>query len=226
MGGMDWVYSDFYGRLIRKDLASVDILDTSNHTVTAGPSMNNPRLFCASAVIGNRIFVLGGSNKENDESEGEDEELDSVEYWDFAKPCDKDETKEGSWTIHSELVLSFPSTLHGAAVALGSCLMVVGMHSINVGPILQVLDTTTHRNRVWNLPPLGDGRAFCSLVGSRNPSCATLPLVDKNSWCFCRLLEQPQRIMDQYRVGLVSQRNHNKRARLIAGPGSISSTGH
>ena len=59
-------------------LSSVDILDTTrNHiVVTAGPSMTVARSFCASAVVGHRILVVGG--------ETEHHELDSVEYWDIA----------------------------------------------------------------------------------------------------------------------------------------------
>ena len=214
-----------------QDLASVDILDTSNHTVMEGPSMNIPRSRCASAVIGHRIFVLGGCKDNNYDVVI----FDSVEYWDFEKPDDKDDAKEetasttvmsslsdGCWTTHSELVLSVPCTLHGA-VALGSCLVV----GINVPfldrQIVQVLDTT-HRHRAWNLPPIGNRRSGGTLVtvahpqplvamigGDGNPSCATLSIVDKNSWCFRQLLEQSQRIIDQYRLGL--------------GPG-ISSTDH
>ena len=63
------------------DLSSVDIIDTSNHTVIAGPSMTIPRQFCTSAVIGHRIFVVGGRN--------EDGNLDSLEYFDFERPCDR-----------------------------------------------------------------------------------------------------------------------------------------
>ena len=180
MGG----YNDDY-------LSSVDIIDTRNHTVTAGPSMNIPRFECASAVIGHRIFVVGGRNKHGN--------LDSVEYLDFAE-----ERKDGtlstaicfssSWITHSELVLSNVRS-SCAVVAAGSCLVVaeVGWDNSTV----EVLDT--HRNRVWNLPPLGYHCVDCSMVtvanqvavigGGFNPTCATLLLLDKNSWCFRQLCE-------------------------------------
>ena len=184
MGG----YNDRY-------LSSVDIIDTSTHAVTAGPSMNVPRAGCDSVVVGHRIFVVGGH--------GEHGNLDSVEYLDFATPCDNHETKEqtGSsfisfsptWTTQSELRLSNARS-PCAVVAVGSCLVVVGRPSRTV----EVLDT--HCKRVWNLPGLQEDRWGCSMVtvanqiaviGGRNdPTSATLPLLDKNTWCFRRLCEQ------------------------------------
>ena len=177
-------------------LSSVDIIDTNNHIVTAGPSMNVARSFFASAVIGHRIFVVGGYNESG--------YLDSVEYLDDATPCDSDETKKetgstfisssSAWITHSELVAS-NARRFCAMVAVGSCLVMAGgEYDLTV----KVLDT--HHNRVWNLPPLDYHRLGCSLVtvanqiavigGLRKSSCATLPLLDRNSWCFRRLCEQ------------------------------------
>ena len=178
-----------------RTLSSVDIIDTNNHTVTAGPSMTVPRRFCTSAVIGHRIFVVGGH--------GEHGNVDSVEYLDYATPCDNHETKEqtGSsfisfsptWTTQSELRLSNGRS-PCAVVAVGSCLVVAGGRGNST---VEVLDT--HRNRVWNLPGLQEDRWGCSMVtvanqvavigGWRTTSCATLPLMDRNSWCFRRLCE-------------------------------------
>ena len=177
-------------------LSSVDIIDTRNHAVTPGPFMTVPRQFCASAVIGHRIFVVGGQNGHDD--------LDSVEYLEYATPCDTDETRKetdgstvisfsSTWITHPYLVLSnAPSSC--AVVAVGSCLLVAGGPSRTV----QVLDA--HRNRAWTLPPFGNRRDYLSLVtvanriamigGWYNPSCTTLPLMDKHSWCFRRLCEQ------------------------------------
>ena len=174
-------------------LSSVDIIDTRNHTVTAGQSMNIPRFECASAVIGHRIFVVGGRNKHGN--------LDSVEYLDFAE-----ETKDGtlstaicfssSWITHSELVLSNVRS-SCAVVTVGSCLVVAGGWR---NTTVEVLDT--NRNRVWNLPPFVDYRRGCNMVtvanhvavigGWDNPTCATLQLLDRNSWCFRQLCEQPR----------------------------------
>ena len=168
-------------------LSSVDIIDTRNHTVTERPSMNVPRHLCASAVIGHRIFVVGGRSN-------------SVEYLEFAVPC---ETKKATgstfisfstaWITYSDLVLSNAPTCR-AMVAVGSCLVVAG------GGILTVEVLDTSRNRLWNLPPFGNHRYNYSMVTAANqvaviggwgdPTCATLPLLDKNSWCFRRLCEQ------------------------------------
>ena len=184
MGG----YSDHY-------LSSVDIIDTRNHTVSVGPSMNVPRFCCASVVIGHRIFVVGGWNEHG--------RVDKVEYLYYATPCDSDVTKKEigltfisfspTWTTHLELRLS-NARRSCAVVAVGSCLVVAGRPSRTV----EVLDT--NRNLVWNLPPFGNHRDGCSMVtvadhvavigGWENPSCATLPLMDRNSWCFRRLCEQ------------------------------------
>ena len=189
-------------------LSSVDIIDTHNHTVSTGPSMTVPRLFCGSAVIGHRIFVVGGRNEHGN--------LDSVEYIDFAMPCDHEKTKEemaatvisfsSSWTTHSDLVLSNARS-SCTVVAVGSCLVVGGGLD---NPTVEVLDT--HRNRMWNLPGLQEQRWGCSMVtladqiavigGWGYPSCVTLPLLDKNSWCFCRLSEQHPNGWYQFREGM------------------------
>ena len=181
-----------------RSLSSVDIIDTNNHIVTAGPFMKVPRKWCASAVIGHRIFVVGGSNNHG--------HLDSVEYMDFATPCDSDETKKetgstfisssSTWITHAELRLSNPRDCC-AMVAVGSCLVVAGGWDNST---VEVLDT--NRNLVWNLPLLENPRNGCNMVtvanqvavvgGWINPSCATLPLMDRNSWCFRRLCEQPR----------------------------------
>ena len=198
MGG----YNDRY-------FSSVDIIDTRNHTVTAGPSMTVPRTCCASAVVGHRIFVVGGRNARNSR-------LDSVEYIDFAMPCDNEKTQEemaatvtsfsSSWTTHSDLVLSNARS-SCAVVAVESCLVVAGGCGNST---VEVLDT--QHNRVWNLPGLQEQRWGCRMVtvanriavigGWGDPSCATLPLQDKNSWCFRRLCEHHPNEWYHFREGM------------------------
>ena len=179
------------GRAMGQDLSSVEIIDTSNHTVIARPSMNIPRSYFGSAVIGHRIFVLGGCTTNT-----------LVDYLDFTKPCDNERNDDtlstvisfsSAWTTHSSLVLSEPRNVC-AAVAVGSCLVVAGGHSQTV----EVLDT--RRDRVWNLPQIRDRRRLDNMVtvanqvavigGWDNPSCATLKIMDKNTWCFRKLCDQ------------------------------------
>ena len=158
-------------------LSLVEIIDTSNDTVIAGPNMNVPRQWCASAVVGHRIFVAGGYN--------EDGNLDSVEILDVAKPCYNEE--------RNDILSTFISSLSGWTTHPD--LVVAGNHRT-----VEVLNT--HHNRMWNLPPFKNGHADCSMVtvadqvavicGWRNQSCATLRLMDKNTWCFRQLCEQPR----------------------------------
>ena len=181
-------------------LSSVDIIDTaiaSNHTVIVGPSMTVPRSGCASAIIGHRIFVVGGYNGHNREG------LKSVEYLEIHDPSDNETMATAGavfpsscrWTCHDKLELSM-SRCHHAVVAVGSCLIVAG--GSFVADTAEVLDT--RRNDVWTIPRSAPPRIFSTAVvhsrgialisGLRNPSCATLSLVDKNTWCFRRLTEQ------------------------------------
>ena len=181
-----------------RSLSSVDIIDTNNHIVIEGPSMTVPRSSCSSTVIGNRIFVVGGRNDNGN--------LDSMEYLKFAKSRDTEERKTGTlstvfsfssaWTNHSDLVLSRPRA-SCAVVAVGSCLVLAGGSSQITEPV-DVLDT--HPNHVWNLPPFGNDRTGFTMVavanqvavigGWDNPTCATVSLMDKHTWCFQRLFEQ------------------------------------
>ena len=99
-----------------------------------------------------------------------------------------------TWITHSELRLS-NARRSCAMVAVGSCLVVAGGRGNST---VEVLDT--NRNRVWNLPPFVDNRTGCSTVtvanqvavisGWGSPTCATLPLLHKHTWCFRRLFEQ------------------------------------
>ena len=198
-------------------LSSVDIIDTRNHTVSVGPSMNVPRFCCASAVIGHRIFVVGGWNEHG--------RVDKVEYLYYATPCDSDVTKKEigltfisfspTWTTHLELRLS-NARRSCAVVAVGSCLVVAGGWGNST---VEVLDT--NRNRMWNLPLLENPRNGCNMVtvanqvavvgGWFNPSCATLPLMDRNSWCFRRLCEQPRNEWYEFRDGMGIRNNQGPR---------------
>ena len=186
-------------------LSSVNIVDTSNHTLISGPSMTVPRAWCASAVVGHRIFVVGGRNDDN--------VLDSVEYLDdsMVETLATAISFSSAWTIHSDLVLS-DHRASCAVVSVGSCLVVTGGYELSV----EVLDT--HHNRMWNLPPFGSRLERFSMVtvanqiaaigGLINPTCATLPLLDKNSWCFRRLCEQQPNRWCLFREGMDIRHDH------------------
>ena len=181
-------------------LSSVDIIDTaapSNHTVIVGPSMTVPRSGCASAVIGHRIFVVGGLTGYN----GDD--FKSVEYLEIHDFPGNETMDTASavfpssrrWTRHDKLELSMSRCQH-AVVAVGSCLIVMGGYfGVDTAEVLD-----TRRNAVWTFPQLSGQRYISDAVvhsrgiavinGDDNASCATLSLFDKNTWCFRRLIEQ------------------------------------
>ena len=183
------------------NFSTVDIIDTavlSNHTVIVGPPMTVPRCGCASAVIGNRIFAVGGHN-------GAD--IESVEYLEMHDPSGIETMDTASavfpsscrWTVHGQLNLSMRRN-HHAVVAVGSCLIVMG--GSLVADTVEVLDT--RRNTVWSYPrssglrcifrsAVVHSRGIAVISGYDSPSCATLSLVDKNTWCFRRLTEQVPR---------------------------------
>ena len=178
---------------LQDSLSSIEVLDTNSHVVTAGPSMAVPRSICTCAVIGHRIFVVGGSYK--------------TEYWDFAKPCENAKTMEetasrvispsSTWTTYSHWELSVPVSVPEpvACTAVGSCLVL-----LDYGGTVTVLDT--HRNRLWDLPSFDLPRyGSCTLVtlgnqiaaiggGSDGDVCGTFGLMYKTLWCFRQLKDR------------------------------------
>ena len=184
----------------RDPLSTVDIIDTtvpSNHAVIAGPSMTVPRCGCASAVIGDRIFAVGGHNWHNVE------DIKSVEYLEIHDPSGNETMNTSSavfpsscrWTRYDQLNLSVPRTPH-SVVVVGLCLIVMG--GSFAADTDEVLDT--RRNAVWTFSPstvpdyaysaVVHSRGIAVIGGCGNPSCATLFLIDKNTWCFRRLIEE------------------------------------
>ena len=186
-------------------LSSVEILDTASGNpcvVVSGPSLNEVRSFFAMAVVGSRIFAIGGCG-------GSIFPLDyreSVEYLEFddwlnaPTAASTVALSKKSWTVHKELILN-KSRAGFTAVQLGSCLVVAGGSDYSYQSVyaVEVLDTV--RNMVWELPDLTAWRSVCGLVSLPNTlavisrssgeefSCETLSLVDKKSWLFARLLE-------------------------------------
>ena len=171
------------GQIGSSFLSSTEIIDTvvkTLYTVIAGPSMKVARQFCAMAVVDRRIFVVGGSNGSP---------LNSVEYLEFNEAFRENNETAGfifpsssEWTIHNDLVLSLPRYLH-AVVAVGSCLIVVGGHTLKSGEVFD-----TKRNVVFKLPDMTTARNTPSMVsmsdgivvigGHNLDSSETLPLID------------------------------------------------
>ena len=184
-------------------LSSVDILDTASgnpYSVASGPSLKKGRSFFAMAVVGSRIYAVGGWD--GIMTYGDCRK--SVEYLEFDDCLDPATSTVAlsteSWTIHEELVLNMPRA-GLSAVQVGSCLVVAGGgddSGLSVYAV-EVLDTV--RNMVWELPDLTVGRGICDLVSLPNTlavirrssgeefSSETLSLVDKKSWLFARLME-------------------------------------
>ena len=177
------------------ELSSVEILDTAASgnpcTVISGPSLHHTRCEFGMAVVGQRIYVVGGRS------------LSSVEYLDFDDMLENSRncassvfSSSKSWTIHKKLHLNISGEVH-AVVQVGSCLVVAGRWKHRSKRSVKVLDTVN--NIVWELPKMIRYSWGCSTVTLSSGIVAmngcdsrdafeTLSLVDKNSWQFARLL--------------------------------------
>ena len=124
-------------------LSSVDILDTAcgnSCTVTSGPSLVNPRRCFGMAVIRQRIYAVGRSDRGH--------VLSPVEYLEFDDLLDgkANSTKSvfpstKSWMIHEDLM---PRVGH-AVVQVGSCIVVAGGFTPRGSPFsVEVLDADKH----------------------------------------------------------------------------------
>ena len=183
--------------------SSVDILDTASgnpYSVVSGPSLKKGRSDFVMAVVGSRIYAVGGSVGKFPYARS----LESVEYLEFDDWLDPvtstSPLSTKSWTIHKELILNKPRS-ELSAVQVGSCLVVAGGGDASGKCVrsVEVLDTV--RNMVWELPGLSSMKSFCGMISSSNAiavitrndalefSFETLSLVDKKSWLFALLLE-------------------------------------
>ena len=178
-------------------LSSVDIIDTaveSNHTVIAGPSMTGPRYGFASAVIGHRIYVVGGHNGSNALTSVESLQFEEISDYATKKTAATVFSSSSVWTNCTELALPVARSFH-AVVSVGSCIIVSGNYSGSIATV-EVLDT--ERGIVWNLPALSTGRNYASMVafktgiavigGQNVDSCETLLLIDKKEQLKVRLV--------------------------------------
>ena len=164
----------------------------------AGPPLKVARENFGMAVVGQRVYAVGGLGKEL-------EYLDSVEYLEFEdwrKAGSRNPSSElpftKSWKIDEDLVLDNGRFSH-SVVRVGSCLIVVGGDGPDADSRYSVEVLDTKRNLVWELPERGigllnqsvvaisKGIAIISCWGSGN-AVETLSLVDKNTACFARLM--------------------------------------
>ena len=192
------------GRISRSGspLSSVDILDTASgnpYSVVSGPSLKEGRSCFAMAVVGSRIFAIGGCGMSIPCRESV-EYLEFDDWWDAPTATSSVALSTKSWTIHKKLILNMPRA-RLSVVQVGSCLVVAGGCDDSYFSVyaVEVLDTV--RNMVWELPDLTVRNHVCDLVSLPNTlavisrssreefSCETLSLVDKKSWLFARLLE-------------------------------------
>ena len=181
---------------VYKELSSVDILYTAFGnpcSVVSGPSLQECRRDFAMAVVGSRIYAVGGWRGLVEYLEFDDW-LDPVTYTVALS------TK--SWTIHKELIFNTPRAGF-LAVQVGSCIVVAGgwgVRGLGVRAI-EVVDTV--RNTTWVLPDVTISlvRGVCGIMPLSNALsvftrdsrmefwCETLSLVDQKSWLFAHLLD-------------------------------------
>ena len=182
-------------------LSSVDILDTASGnpcSVVSGPSLQECRRDFALAVVGSRIYAVGGLGTASCR-----ESVECLEFDDWLDPVTSTvPLSTQSWTIHKELILNIPRAGFGA-VQVGSCIVVAGgwgVRGLGVGAV-EVVDTV--RNTTWVLPDVTVSlvRGVCGIMPLSNSLaviirnspmefwCETLSLVDQKSWLFAHLLD-------------------------------------
>ena len=185
------------------ELSSVEIIDTASGNpcaVVSGPSLHHARCCFGMAVVGQRIYVVGGVSTKSVEYLDFDDLLDDSPNWATSVV-----SSSKSWTIHKKLHLNISGEVD-AFVKVGSCIITVGggCLSLSKRPV-EVLDTVN--NICWELPNMIKNRLECSvvalssgivamngydsssgIVAMNDDSFETLSLVDKNSWLFARLL--------------------------------------
>ena len=186
---------------VHKELSSVDILDTAFGnpcSVVSGPSLQECRRHFAMAVVGSRIYAVGGLGTVSCR-----ESVECLEFDDWLDPVTSTvalSTK--SWTIDKELSLNIPRAGF-FAVQVGSCIVVAGGWGVRGLGVCAVEVVDTVRNTTWVLPDVTISwvRGVCGImplpntlvVITRNDRmefwCETLSLLDQKSWLFARLLD-------------------------------------
>ena len=172
-------------------LSSVDIIDTaseSQYAVVSGPPLNKDRYYFGVAVIGQRIYVVGGHPAKNALP------VEYLEFEDCSNHADVTVTSvfpsTKSWKIQEDLALDADRFQH-CVVKVGSCLVVAGgLTRDNEGlSSVEVMDTEQHV--MWKLPSMTTKRNYGNMVaisngilaisGKEKDSCECLALTEKKT---------------------------------------------
>ena len=173
-------------------LSSVDIIDTaskSQFSVVSGPPLNKGRCFFGMAVIGQRIYVVGGTQRFS----LPEIPVEYLEFDDWSNHTDATVSSvfplTKSWKIHEDLVMDTPR-YQPCVVKVASCLVVTGgvidRHS---NPLSSVEVMDTEQRVMWKLPRMTTERNYGSMVvisngilaigGSTVDTCEYLALTEK-----------------------------------------------
>ena len=185
---------------VDKVVLSVDIVDTASNSqcsVSVGPSLSEGRVSFGMAVIGQRIYVVGGKQYGIP--------LSSVEYLEFDDRLNDTSTSEPSvfqtamsWQTDKDIFLDMNRRDH-AVVNVGSCLVIVGGRK--QGSAYWVKVVHTQHSISWKLPDITRGTTSpfkvlalsdgILVIGGDNEKAFSekLSLIDKNSAVFTRMLE-------------------------------------
>ena len=172
-------------------LSSVDIIDTtskSQYAVVSGPPLNKGRYFFGMAVIGQRIYVVGGQPANNKLP------VEYLEFEDCSNHADVTVTSvfpsTKSWKIQEDLALDADRHQH-CVVKVGSCLVVAGGCSRDKEGLSSVEVMDTEQHVMWKLPSTTTKRNSFSMVaisngilaisGEEEDSCEYLALTEKKT---------------------------------------------
>ena len=146
---------------------TVDVIDTLTNQVYPGPALNFIRSYGGAQVVGDQIWVLGGTSQHScclDTVEsiqfhlGEDERNDNKST---SLLC----FSSSSWTLHQNLTLSTARWGHGCArLGLTMCIVVAGGQDKSDARLRSVEVLDTQRGVIWSLPDMSVARNGCTLA--------------------------------------------------------------
>jgi len=133
-------------------LERVDVIDTVGRKLHKGPSLLARRFGCASAIVRNTIYVVGGQDCAG-------KSLDTIESLHVGGG-------KASWQS-CPFTLSTPR-LYPAVTKVSQCLVVIGGKCDASKELACVEVVDTQRNVVWNMAPLRQARYACTAITLRN----------------------------------------------------------